>query len=210
MEIQSRIDGKKIVVNIQHSTNYGILLSGGLDSAVLLYFILKEFKELNIPLCLQPFSIPKFDGSYAYVKGIIDYFNKEFNFNIPQTIIVGDPTVHHSQQNKSGGRAVFTDHPDIDFLFVGLNQNPPETWGDPKWERPNRPIKSDNSKVLLPFIDLYKTHIVDFMFEHEQEFLTEITHTCTEQPKGRCNKCFQCQERIWAFDQLNQIDLGKL
>lgn len=210
MEILSRIDNKTVVVEIQHNKKYGIMLSGGLDSAVLLYFVLKEFKEKNIPLQLQPFTVPKFDGSFKYVSGIIEYYNTQFDVNIPEAILVGNPLAHHSQQNKSGALEVFSKYPTIDYLFIGLNQNPPEPFGDPTWEKPNRLKSSTNSKVLLPFVDLYKTHIVDLMFEHQQQYLMNLTHTCTELTVGKCGQCFQCSERAWAFNQLNQIDTGIL
>lgn len=209
MKILSRLDQKEIVVEIQQNKNYGIMLSGGLDSAVLLYFVIKDFKDKGLPIKLQPFTVPKFDGSFRYVAGILEYFRTQFGVILPETIIVGDPTVHHSQQNKSGVMEVFEKH-SIDFLFIGLNQNPPEPFGDPSWEKPNRPASSMDPRILLPFIELYKTHIVDIMCYYGQHYLMNITHTCTELTTGRCEKCFQCNERAWAFKQLDRTDTGIL
>jgi hypothetical protein len=205
MELLSRLDSKKIVVNLQQNAKYGIMLSGGLDSAMLLYLVLLENKNID----LQPFSIPKHDGSFRYVAGIIEYFNTQFDIKLPDTIVIGNPDVHHSQQNRVAVKELFLKYP-IDYLFLGLNQNPPEPWGDPNWEKPNRPSKSDNPKLLFPFIELYKTHIVDLVYEHGQDYLLNLTHTCTEQPVGRCGQCFQCNERAWAFEQLDKDDTGTL
>jgi hypothetical protein len=205
MEILSRLDGKKIVVKIQQNKKYGIMLSGGLDSAMLLYLILLENKFCNI----QPYSIPKHDGSHKYVQGILEYFNTEFDIELPKPIIVGNPAVHHSQQSRVAITELFLKYP-VDYLFIGLNQNPPQPWGDPNWERPNRLLKSPSDRIILPFIELYKTHIVDLIFQFDQKYLVNLTHTCTEQPVGRCNQCFQCNERSWAFEQLVQTDTGIL
>jgi len=205
MEILSRLDGKKIVVKIQQNKKYGIMLSGGLDSAMLLYLILLENKFCNI----QPYSIPKHDGSHKYVQGILEYFNTEFDIELPKPIIVGNPAVHHSQQSRVAITELFLKYP-VDYLFIGLNQNPPEPWVDPNWERPNRLSKSPSVRIILPFIELYKTHIVDLIFQFDQKYLVNLTHTCTEQPVGRCKQCFQCNERSWAFEQLVQTDTGIL
>lgn len=210
MKIQSRLDQKEIVVEIQQNTNYGIMLSGGFDSAVLLYFVLAEFKNKKLPIKLQPFTVQKFDGSYKYVDGVIEYFNTMFDIQLPNSIIVGDPSLHHSQQNKSGVLEIFSNHKSIDKVFIGLNQNPPEPFGDPKWEKPNRPSQSTDHRIILPFIELYKTHIVDLIFQYNLQYLMNITHTCTEQPIGRCGICFQCSERAWAFTQLKEVDTGIL
>ena len=163
MEILSRLDGKKIVVKIQQNKKYGIMLSGGLDSAMLLYLILLENKFCNI----QPYSIPKHDGSHKYVQGILEYFNTEFDIELPKPIIVGNPAVHHSQQSRVAITELFLKYP-VDYLFIGLNQNPPQPWGDPNWERPNRLLKSPSDRIILPFIELYKTHIVDLIFQFDQ------------------------------------------
>ena len=210
MKIQSRLDQKEIVVDVQQNKNYGIMLSGGIDSTILLYFIIKDFKDKNLSVNIQPFTIAKMDGSYKYVNGIVEYFNSYFGITIPQTIIVGDPSLHHSEQNKSGVIEVFKRFPKTDFIFLALNQNPPDSFGDPNWVRPARITKSPDPRILLPFVELYKTHIIDLMFEYGQEQLMNITHSCTEQPIGRCNTCFQCSERAWAFDQLEKTDTGKL
>jgi hypothetical protein len=206
MEIQSRIDGKQIVVNLQQNTAYGLMMSGGLDSAVLLYLMLKDCPTASI----QPFYIAKHDGSYAYIDGIIEYINLLFNIRLPDPIKVGSPDIHHTQINQTGIRHVLIKYPEIEKLFIGINQNPPQPWGDPKWQFPNRPISNSNPRIEMPFMMLYKTHIVDLVDQLEIQALANLTHTCTEQVTGRCLKCFQCSERMWAYQTLGLTDHGKL
>lgn len=198
----SRLDGSEVALDIDPDKKYGILLSGGIDSAVLLYLIIKEFPEIN----LQPFTIPKADGAFLYADPVVDHFNKKFDLQIPNTISVGDPKVHHRQQSTTAVIDIFKNHP-VDHLFIAINQNPPELNDLPG--APMRDTKSDNPKIVFPFVTLLKTHILDFMFEYSQEDLIDITHTCTEQQIGRCGKCWQCTERIWAFSQLGKTDTGK-
>ncbi len=55
MIYKSRLDGSEVEINVQSDKRYGILLSGGFDSAVLLYMILKAYPEID----LRAFTIPK-------------------------------------------------------------------------------------------------------------------------------------------------------
>lgn len=198
--MQSQTDNAYIFSK-QHT--YGILLSGGIDSAILLYLLIK----VNPNIQIQPFTIAKTDGAYLYADPIIDHFNKKFNLMIPQTIVVGDPTVYHRLQSTTAVREIFEKYP-VDYLYIGLNQNPPELANLPG--APVRDTKSTNPQIILPFVDLYKHNILEFMYDNNQEDLIDITHSCTEQSVGRCNQCWQCTERAWAFEKLNKIDTGTL
>jgi hypothetical protein len=200
-----------ITFNVHTHFKYGIMLSGGIDSAVLLYLLLATAKEKNFKLDIQPFSMIKHDHSYKYVNSIIDYFNQQFDTTVPETVLVGNPNVHHRMQSTIATGAVFKNYPNIHTLFNGINQNPPQPWGNPDWEYPNRPAPGYTvKKMQFPFLHLYKTDIIDLMFKHSQEKLMDITHTCTELTDARCGQCFQCSERAWAFEQLGKIDTGKL
>jgi len=189
------------------NNRYGILLSGGLDSAVLLYLLLLTNKEINI----QPFTIPKVDGSYLYVKDILNYFEDQFNVSIPDTIHVGNPSVHHTLQSKTAVIEILENFPHIDQIYFATNQNPTHSFDYstyPTGGFPNRVKGPEHPKIQMPFIDMYKDEILKFVFDNKQEELLFLTHTCTEQKTGRCGQCFQCNERQWAFDQLGKIDPG--
>lgn len=189
-------------IETDNRLKYGILLSGGIDSAVLLYLIIKNNPFVQI----QPYTIAKKDGAILYADPIIDHFNKKFKLTIPYTIVVGDPTVYHRLQSKTAVRDIFQNH-DTDILFIGINQNPPEL--KKLKGAPLRSQKSDNPKIMFPFVDLYKDAILKIMIDEDQLDLADITHSCTEQQVGRCNRCWQCTERTWAFKQLDLSDTGK-
>jgi hypothetical protein len=183
-------------LNIVADKSYGIMLSGGIDSAILLYLIVSQQPNVNI----QPFTIDKIDGAALYVNKIIDHFNQKFQLAIPYTIYVGDPTAHHRLQSKTAVIDIFNRYP-IDYLFIGINQNPPELNHLPG--APQRDTKSDNPRIVFPFVNLLKTDILKIMLDERQNDLIDITHSCTEQTIGKCDKCWQCTERAWAFAQLN-------
>ena len=180
---------------------YGILLSGGLDSAILLYLLVKHNKGIKI----QPFTIPKKDGAYLYADPIIDFFNRKFNFNIPGTVKAGSPDVHHSQQNASAVKEVFQKH-QIDKIFIALNPVPDALKNYPGV--PHRAKESIDPRIIFPFVDFTKEKILSMLFDNGLEELISLTHSCTEQQVGRCRTCWQCQERAWAFQELKKQDCG--
>jgi hypothetical protein len=188
---------------IDSTKKYGIMISGGLDSAILLGLVLKELPTINI----QPFTIPKNDGSHLCVQNIIDYLNTKYKSRVPYTIHVGDPTVFHREQSKTAVIDIFQNYP-VDILFNAINQNPPELNDLPG--APKRDKESRNPKVVLPFVKMYKDEILRLMVDNDLGHLANITHSCTEQSNGRCNKCWQCTERKWAFNKVGKTDTGVL
>jgi hypothetical protein len=190
-------------MDIDLSKKYGILLSGGLDSAILLYLLIKQSPDIN----LQPFTIPKHDGSALYANPIITHVNKRFGTSIPDTLYVGDPDAHHTKQSSTAIHEIFMKH-SVNYLFMGVNTNPQEL--DNLDGAPRRLLDPPSPKLVYPFAHMLKDEIVKIMFDNGQEDLMNITHSCTEQQVGRCNKCWQCTERAWAFNQLNKQDTGNL
>jgi len=188
-------------MNLDPTKKYGLLLSGGLDSAVLLYLLIKQCSTIN----LQPFTIPKHDGSALYADLIIDHFNKKFGLSIPRTIFVGNPDAHHTEQSTTAIIEIFKNHK-VDYLFMGVNTNPPEL--DNLNGAPKRKLESTDPKLLYPFAHMLKDEIIKIMLDEGQEDLADITHSCTEKKIGRCGRCWQCTERAWAFKQLDKVDTG--
>lgn len=203
-------DGTELTVETHPGKKHGILLSGGLDSAVLLYLILKDAQA---DLDLQIFTIPKHDGSYKFVPGILKYFNELFNISLPDTILVGDPDAYHREQVVTGMREIKSKYT-VDYLYTATNQNPPrETFsyaGFKDIESINiRPqFAHPDKSIVQPFLFLNKAHIVDVMMKLNQNYLSNITHSCTQLTDSRCKVCFQCRERQWAFVLLDKFDSG--
>lgn len=190
-------------IDTQINKTYGLLLSGGLDSAILLYLLIKNNPKIDLTI----FTIPKHDGSALYAGLVVDHFNKKFNLNILVPIFVGDPDAHHTEQSTIAIVEIFAKNK-IDYLFMGVNTNPPEL--NDLDGAPKRKLTSPNAKLIYPFARMLKNEIIEIMFNEGQEDLINITHSCTEQKIGRCSRCWQCTERAWAFKQLDKPDTGTL
>ena len=186
-------------------TKIAVTVSGGMDSAILLYLVAKLNKERSQPKELIPFTVPRTDGAYRYSPDIVKYVNRVLGLNLPAPIPVGDPTVHHSKQVETGTIEVLNGI--ADYIFYGSQQTPPVQWPMPGLY-PERPVHNKYKRAQIPFVELDKRHTLDLYYQFGQEQLLELSHSCTEQQVGRCGQCFQCAERQWAFAQLNKKDPG--
>jgi hypothetical protein len=199
MNYTSRVDGSIIELPIDKDIHNAIMISGGLDSAVLLAMLASN------GIMPTTFTVDKVDGSYNNTIKLIDWMNGRWGWTIPHPQKVGNPKLHHSQQTRSAVIQVLV-HNMCDRLYNGINQNPPELQHLPG--APDRTINNIPDKLVIPFFKLQKIHIIDLMFQLGFEELSEHTHSCTEQTEGRCGKCWQCTERQFAFSKLGLTDTG--
>lgn len=175
----------------------GIMLSGGMDSALLLYMLANKLNNI-----ITPFTVAKSDGAKYYVNNIVNWVNRKLNKSINEPIILENPSVHHSQIINFSLNIIENKY---DVLYFAGNSYPVNVLPN----GPNR-TRRTNPKHIQPFFDLYKTDIVQAYVNYDIMDLILLTHTCTEMEFGRCNLCWQCRERKWAFEQLNLNDEGKL
>lgn len=177
----------------------GVLVSGGLDSA-LLYYILRMMQTTQY--IITPYTIARNDdGSDIYAQKVIDYVNNALVKETQLTTIVPIKEQNSELQVSAGVREVMKYNSNI--LYLGLIETLPEhAIGVPK---PWTPV--DSFRVNFPFKNLNKSHIVDLINKFNITELFEITHSCVY-VTGRCNICNRCNERSWAFTKLGLIDTG--
>jgi len=180
----------------------GVLVSGGMDSALLYYLLVKLNAESGFIYKITPYTIIREQGSIEYAQPIVDYVNELFG--LPATIIetVGDNTLSEQYQVESGCKDVLIKS---NLIYLGLIEELEiHTIG---WRPPIKWKETENR--LYPFKDLNKSHIVDLIFQFKQEKLFELSHTCN-MPGPRCGACNGCNERRWGFEQMGYSDPGIL
>lgn len=199
-----------IDLQIPKGNRIGIMVSGGADSAILLYLITKMNKERNDPCELVTFTVPKTDGSKPFAEIVVGYVSHLLGVELNTPIIVGDPTLHHSVQVLSGRNEAMEKH-NIDCMIYGSQQVPPRELIDIDWEYPFRPDKVEVlPDVYCPFALVDKRHTLELYRVFDRMDLLSLTHSCTMVANGRCMKCFNCIERQWALDSLGIADPGSL
>jgi hypothetical protein len=204
-------DKREIDITLpENKKRIGVMLSGGADSAILLYLLALERKMSNSTQELVPLTVPRDDGAWDYVKPIVDKVNALLDINLPDPVQVGNPTLHHSEQTHSGERDGRTKY-GVDHIFYGSQQHPPVPMPGEYPARPDR-IEYLNNKgevaTTCPFAFIDKRHTLDLYDIFQVWPLIEITHSCTAMTKGRCGECYNCKERQWALDDLGFTDPG--
>ena len=184
----------------------GIMLSGGADSAILLYILALERKLANSNHELIPFTVARPDGAWNYVKPIADKVKSMLGVEFADPVQVGDPSLHHSKQGRSGELEARSKYK-IDHFYYGSQQHPPVPMpGD----YPARPDKIELPGTTVPFALVDKRHTLGLYEVFQAWPLIELTHSCTAQTEGRCGECYNCKEREWALGELQTIDPGTL
>lgn len=177
----------------------GVLVSGGLDSA-LLYYLVQSLA--NEKYSVVPFIINRDnDGSDLYAQPVIDFIHKSLN-KPSQTAIELAINEKNSDLQVSAGMKLLDTYP-VNIVYIGLIETLPiHSIGVAK---PFTPV--DNNKFVYPFKNLNKSHIVDLVNQLDLHELFKITHSCVYK-NYRCNHCNRCNERHWAFTKLNLVDPG--
>jgi len=195
-DTQSPNYGVYLRVNrLKGDRSIGILLSGGLDSALLYYLLLKENRDIGNLFKITPYTILRKEGSRQHALGVINYINSLFNIESANLNVVGDNTLPEIKQVISGQNDVLLEN---DFVYVGIIEARPEH--SIGWERPGF---KEKLRVLYPFLNLQKSHIVDLICQNNLQPLFELTHSCAVHETDPCGVCNGCRERQWGLEQMN-------
>lgn len=192
----------------------GASVSGGVDSALMLYFILKyTTRPVHI------FTYAHEDKMLRNPMATLSVVNKcaalTGNYNV----------VHHLIYRKYGNRSELFKLPIeykangmIQTLYTGITKNPPlavsEKFSFPTTEHSDRdPNVVRNNKddyVYMPWTNLDKRDIARIYRSHNLlDTLFPVTRSCEWTPgkhdipdpgMGHCGKCWWCEERQWGFD----------
>lgn len=188
----------------------GIFLSGGADSALILYLLVKMADERNQELKIYPINgfevtSPDCDSEKA-AKSIIEFIR-----NNTSTDRIHDLYVHPMIQESK--HKYYYIKPALLYLrkkynfyefILGTSQGMP---GD---ERPtihegtitgNNLIETSEKydDVLLPWARVNKKFIAAQYNKLGLKKLSDITNSCIVNSSTPCKECWWCKERYWAF-----------
>lgn len=176
----------------------GVLVSGGLDSA-LLYYLLRSM--VNVNYTVTPFTITRNDGSNIHAQLVIDYVNSALNKEKQTTTLLYINEPDSNMQVVAGMKEILKQN--VNITYIGLI----ETLNIHCINVPRPYVPTDSDNFVYPFKNLNKSHIVDLVGKLQQQELFNITHSCVSE-KNRCGLCNRCNERSWAFTQLGLSDTG--
>jgi hypothetical protein len=192
-------DSRSLELWLPAEKKLGVCVSGGVDSTLLYYLLLKEQQDTNSNHKITPIVVHRKEGSKVYARPVIKQINQLFGVTNPVHRL-GVTTLPESQQVASAveqGYKILG----LDSVYVGVITNRPEhTVGFdpvviPKLER-----------FYTPFLHLEKSHVIDIYYQMSIQSLLEYTHSCDQSETDQCGTCNGCRERAWGFDQIHQHD----
>ena len=183
-------------------TTLHVLVSGGADSALLLYLLAKQNPTATIRC-----------HSYKYmaqVLPVVQWVYTHTNKALPVTQWGGDRNVFV----RIAAQTVLLEDP-TGYVFTGCNailetvntEMIRELLGVENILRkiPTRgPVET--ARHLRPFLELTKQDILQEFINEDILDLLAITRSCNTGPRGRCNRCYFCRERAWAVKCLGIAD----
>lgn len=192
-----------------HDCPIGVSLSGGADSSILLYLLMKHATSpIHIVTCGN---MAKFNINVHHSVNVIEKcIELTGNYNIKQHVYY---VKEKTRDTWLHGMMEFVNNKTVDMMYTGFTSNPPVEVTDkfilpmpadtgprrgPDTKRESYPHPS----VYTPFTNLDKQGICK-LYENEKllKKLFPLTHSC-EDPSfktGHCGKCWWCEERKWGF-----------
>lgn len=183
----------------QQVSKIAVLVSGGLDSALLYYLCQKENKSSKIKHSIVPVVIVRDSECINLAQAVVDSIHSDFSLPYVSVQIINDSSSVDEIVYNSIKKIYYM----FDKIYVGLSQR--SHFHRDYFFPPN--IKS-SSKIKFPIRKLKKYHLIDLCFQFGQENLFHLTNSCFINDIGRCHTCAGCLERKWGFDQLNKQDPG--
>lgn len=167
--------------------NIALLFSGGVESSLLLYLLTKEIQNTNHKLSVYVIDRPS--NPIDKSKNIFSKISKE-SLNVLKI-----PKVNYWQQVPLASLILKSKH---DVVLWGINKYPSK-----QSIRPNHIFNfQETDKLKLPFKDLEKTQTIDAYYKLGIEHLLPLTHSCGSDKILPCGICFNCRERVWAYNIL--------
>jgi hypothetical protein len=189
----------------------GLMVSGGLDSALLLYLITKEIKDNQLDVELMTYTVDKPSvNSTIHSKNIIAIIEKLNDIKI-NNAIVGNKEAHSDYEIVFGvidalNRERKTNMP-LDILYLATTAVPEKLANEP-----GAPARSRNSNfaVVQPWGAETKDNVIKLVVENKLFTLIENSHSCTDRLDYHCGECWMCKERKWALAENNVQDFSDI
>jgi hypothetical protein len=168
-----------------------VTFSGGMDSTLLLYMLIKDKEDRGLTTAIHCYTATQC-GTKIHSQNVLAL--PEFAGKVIHHLDVENP-INESVKPVTDGLLK-----DGWVVYGASNAVPLEQIGG---RYPPRNAKNpENPNCHLPFLFLFKYHILNTYAQLGIEHILPVTHTCTELAEGECGHCFACLEREWAFAKL--------
>lgn len=203
-------------VNIDiHSGNIGLSASGGIDSSLLLFILMKYADKNSIIHTFTGVADVRTCGWVDHLNRFIEESKKITNFD---NIIKHTYRIEGTHNPKGLMDPLYTYVDDknlnLSIMYTGVTSNPPDSVQDTFknkcafYERRNpnitRNVYHHNNKWYTPFWNINKRKIAEMYDELSITELLQHTRSCVNQDDitRDCGECWWCEEKHWGFKNL--------
>lgn len=181
-------------------TQIGVMVSGGIDSALLLYLVYLQNIFTGNKHDIRAYTVARKEGAKYFACAVVEQIQRSLGIPPQKPFMVGDATVYEPLQVTTGMIQAVRHGCSEVYLGV-IEQQPEHLLG---WKKiqvtPDRIFK-------YPLMHVTKSHIIDAVCSVNQQSLFHITHSCDSET-DRCGLCNGCRERAWGFSMMNVEDPG--
>ena len=188
-----------------------LLLSGGLDSAVLYQYLIKDKGYEVYPITVK-YGRRENDKEINAVKEIAEdnTIPKFVNIDGMDDIVNCKVVIPNRNAILLSIACSYAEHLEIEEVYIGANLNDRDLFPDCRRHFVEVLTTAfdlgglTNVKIYAPFIDFTKQEIVLTGVHLKMDFTK--TWSCYENKKHHCGKCLSCRERKLAFKVANVTD----
>ena len=177
----------------------GVLVSGGADSALLLY-MLCQAGHYCVPLTIDRTSRRH---QLIHAVAVIGWVQRQFPGQIARHIIRQVSEDNIKEEREQAKKEIEAEY-EIHTWVNGMTKNPPITF-DSDQERDTRRDTNLSRRVrnnLKPFYNMDKRHIIELYHSLGIQELLDVSFSC-EVSDPACRKCWWCEEREWAINEFS-------
>lgn len=185
------------------ATKITVLVSGGIDSTILLYLLAKEISEQQRDVQINVVSFRSIVENPQRIQDIIKYVEKKWSLTIPYDKSAPSGFI---RDVVSSVLLVYK----TDYVYTGCNLVVTDKFTPTKYIlNDTPPVRGDalNERHIRPFISYDKIKIVQFYLENNLLDLLKMTHSCGLERNEECGECYFCTEKIWATKTLKKNQL---
>jgi 7-cyano-7-deazaguanine synthase in queuosine biosynthesis len=187
-----------------YSNNICLLFSGGIDSALIFYLVAKDIQEKYPNKTLTLYVIDRYNRPLIHAYRVHDLLCKKLNNDSFKLNTIEIPPSENFEEIKILSKIIKSQNIH-DMLLCGINKYPDDITIRPKFIADF----TETDFVKYPLKNYTKDAIINQFYKLGIEDILPYTHSCGLNNDTPCEQCFNCRERIWAYDRLNlTIDLG--
>lgn len=192
------------ISNIPNSGTYVLMLSGGLDSALLSYLVLKELPNTKLVLSSVCHESLNYYNLFNVI-AITNWLHERFPNRIQEHYIGYYKDRNEARNNRTKTRDRLIDKHQASGILTGMTLNPSDLMieGRDESRDKEREFKITSSHGVphyRPFINDTKKAIAELYNKHDLQSLSKLTISCEAvEPPRPCKECWWCKEKYWAF-----------